>query len=48
MPGNAINGSLEVLAMLPQLEWMYTPTIICSKCSPSWQIVVPRQLCAAT
>ncbi len=28
MPSNAINGSLEVLAMLPQLEFMYVPTII--------------------
>ena len=28
MANNAINGSLEVLAMLPQLEWMYAPTII--------------------
>ncbi len=26
MPINAINGSLEVLAMLPQLEFMYAPT----------------------
>ena len=23
MPSNAINGSLEVLATLPQLQWMY-------------------------
>ena len=28
MANNAINGSLEVLAMLPQLEWMYAPTIV--------------------
>ena len=28
MANNAINGSLEVLAMLPQLEYMYAPTII--------------------
>ncbi len=31
MPSNAINGSLEVLAMLPQLEYMYAPTITRSK-----------------
>ncbi len=34
MAFNAINGSLEVLAMLPQLEDMYAPTIIRSKRSP--------------
>jgi hypothetical protein len=31
MANNAINGSLEVLAMLPQLEYMYAPTIIRSE-----------------
>ena len=31
MPSNAINGSLEVLAMLPQLELMYAHTIIRSE-----------------
>ncbi len=31
MAFNAINGSLEVLAMLPQLEIMYASTIIRSE-----------------
>ena len=46
MAYNAINGSLEVLAMLPQLEIMYAPTIIRSERSGPAESSASAMVCS--